>query len=122
MLFYGPPGTGKTSIMKLVLKISGLTKIVEPFGSSDLNRGLVGETEALIRDIFKRAEYFPYLLCCIIIDEIDSLVPSRESKCLSSSNSSNVNQLLALVLTPHARQILHWLSEHGRTTRPCQIY
>jgi hypothetical protein len=97
MLFYGPPGTGKTSIMKLVLKISGLTKIVEPFGSSDLNRGLVGETEALIRDIFKRAEYFPYLLCCIIIDEIDSLVPSRESKCLSSSNSSNVNQLLALL-------------------------
>jgi hypothetical protein len=97
MLFYGPPGTGKTQLMKLVIRISGLTKYVEPLGSSELNRGYVGETEALLRDIFRRASFFPSIMFCIAIDEIDSLVPKRESKNENASKKDIVNQLLALI-------------------------
>lgn len=97
MLFYGPPGTGKTQLMKLIIRISGLTKYVEPLGSSELNRGYVGETEALLRDIFRRASYFPSIMFCIAIDEIDSLVPKRESKNENASKKDIVNQLLALI-------------------------
>jgi SpoVK/Ycf46/Vps4 family AAA+-type ATPase len=97
MLFYGPPGTGKTQLMKLIIRISGLTKYVEPLGSSELNRGYVGETEALLRDIFRRASYFPSIMFCIAIDEIDSLVPKRESKNENASKKDIVNQFLALI-------------------------
>ena len=83
--------------MKLIIRISGLTKYVEPLGSSELNRGYVGETEALLRDIFRRTSYFPSIMFCIAIDEIDSLVPKRESKNENASKKDIVNQLLALI-------------------------
>ena len=97
ILFYGPPGTGKTTLMKLIIKMSGLTQLVEPLGSAELNRGLVGETEALLRDIFRRARFFPHLLFCIAIDEIESLVPKRESNKENSGKKDIVNQILALI-------------------------
>ena len=97
MLLYGPPGTGKTSIMNMIIRACGLTNLVAPLSSSEINRGLVGESEALLRDIFGRASYFPYLVCCICIDEIESMVPDRSKEQQSGSKGDNVNQLLALV-------------------------
>ena len=96
MLLYGPPGTGKTSLMNMTMKVSGLTNLVNPMSASEINRSKVGESEELIRDIFNRAKQFPYLLCCIALDEIDSLAPDRSKETLDWKIAI-VNQLLALM-------------------------
>lgn len=96
MLMYGPPGTGKTSLINVIIRKAGLKELVKPFASTELNRGIVGETERLIRDIIRRGDTFPYLLCCVAIDEIDAIVPKREG---SNSNQriDSLTQFLTLI-------------------------
>ncbi len=80
MLFYGPPGTGKTHLSNVIIKKSGLEPVVEPLSSAELNRSLVGATEKLLMAIWDRAKRCPQWLCCVAIDEIESLVPKRNDK------------------------------------------
>eukprot|EP00971_Amphidinium_carterae_P327839 6459405-Amphidinium_carterae.1 len=46
--------------------------------AAELNKSHVGESEALIRDIFNRASLLPHLACIAPLDEIDSAVPKRD--------------------------------------------
>ena len=97
LLLHGPPGSGKTKIMEMILNISGLTPLVKPISSSEINKSLVGESENILRDIFNRALEFPYLLCVILVDEIDTFAPDRKKDNQQAGKSENVNQLLALM-------------------------
>ena len=97
LLLHGPPGSGKTKIMEMIMNISGLTSLVKPISSSEINRALVGESERILRDIFNRAKEFPYLLCVIFVDEIDSFAPDRGNASQAGGAMANVNQLLALM-------------------------
>lgn len=58
--------------------------ITVPLSAGELNRPLVGETEKLLVDIMGRAQTIPYLICAIIIDEIDGLVPKRDGNAQQS--------------------------------------
>jgi SpoVK/Ycf46/Vps4 family AAA+-type ATPase len=83
--------------MEMIMNISGLTSLVKPISSSEINRALVGESERILRDIFNRAKEFPYLLCVIFVDEIDSFAPDRGNASQAGGAMANVNQLLALM-------------------------
>ncbi|CAF1514951.1 unnamed protein product, partial [Rotaria sp. Silwood1] len=76
-IMYGPPGTGKSDIMsKLSVRI-GVNIVAPPLAAGELNRSLVGESERIINDICMRCHQTPHLMCCVSIDEIDSLAPKR---------------------------------------------
>ncbi len=51
---------------KVICRKAGIELAVEPLSSSELNRGIVGQTESLIMALFQRAEHMPHLLCCIV--------------------------------------------------------
>jgi SpoVK/Ycf46/Vps4 family AAA+-type ATPase len=53
LLLHGPQGSGKTKIMEMIINISGLTSLVKPISSPEINRGLVGESENILRDIWQ---------------------------------------------------------------------
>ena len=96
MILYGPPGTGKTVLTDdLPLKI-GLTPISHSLSASEVNRSLVGQTEKLLLDLCNRARKMPHLLCCVSIDEIDSLVPKRDEKS-SQHKTDGIAVLLAVI-------------------------
>eukprot|EP01127_Copromyxa_protea_P012492 TRINITY_DN3272_c0_g3_i2.p1 TRINITY_DN3272_c0_g3~~TRINITY_DN3272_c0_g3_i2.p1 ORF type:complete len:716 (+),score=105.38 TRINITY_DN3272_c0_g3_i2:581-2728(+) len=96
LLLYGPPGTGKTRLVESLSLLCGITEVVPPLASSDMNRPHVGETELVLRDLFFRAKKLPHLLCCICVDEIDSLTPKRTQK-LSEHAVSALSTILALL-------------------------
>lgn len=95
MLLYGPPGTGKTSLINIMVKKVGLKLVVPVLASVELNRGLVGQTEELLRDIIQRANFYPYLLVCVAIDEIDALVPKRDGG--GSGQNTRIDALTQLL-------------------------
>jgi hypothetical protein len=96
VLFYGPPGTGKTTVSDLFPEIMGLTPINKPISSTELNRGLVGETEAILIDLCERGHRVKHLLTCLAVDEIDSLVPRRDDK-ENANKGDKVATLLSLI-------------------------
>ncbi|CAF1235695.1 unnamed protein product [Didymodactylos carnosus] len=76
-IMYGPPGTGKSDIMTNLSKRMGISMVVQELAAGDLNRSLVGQSERIINDICMRCHLLPHLMCCVCIDEIDSLAPKR---------------------------------------------
>ncbi|MDR3282361.1 MAG: CDC48 family AAA ATPase [Candidatus Methanoplasma sp.] len=73
VLLYGPPGTGKTLIAKAVANSSGANFI--SIGGPEIVSKWMGETEAAIRKIFRKAKQMAP--CIIFFDEIDSIAPRR---------------------------------------------
>ncbi|MDR0198814.1 MAG: CDC48 family AAA ATPase [Methanomassiliicoccaceae archaeon] len=75
VLLYGPPGTGKTLIAKAVANESGAAFFAIQ-GPEIIGR-YYGQSEERLRDIFKEAEDSAPSI--IFLDEIDSIVPKRDS-------------------------------------------
>jgi transitional endoplasmic reticulum ATPase len=90
MLLYGPPGCGKTFISEKFAEEVGFNFI--KFNPSDVKSKYVNATEENIGKIFKEAEeQAPSIL---FFDEVDALLPSRDSN-LHHMNASTVNEFLS---------------------------
>ncbi len=75
ILLFGPPGTGKTMLMRAVSSEIGDVKMLMLSGA-ELSKSGLEKAELTIKQTFDRArENAPAV---IFIDEIDSIVPSRE--------------------------------------------
>ncbi|CAM4929864.1 unnamed protein product [Rotaria socialis] len=95
-IMYGPPGTGKSDIMSKVSTRLGINMVTPPIAAGELDRPLVGESERIISDICMRCHRLPYLMCCVSIDEIDSLAPKRTNNA-SHSDVSKLSVLLSVI-------------------------
>lgn len=99
VILYGEPGTGKTL---LALSLIGEAKkrkdkdlYLVQLDASSLKKSLVGESEGLLRGVFKKAvDNQPSLL---FIDEIDSLFPNRGSDSNNVHDNGMVSQGLTLI-------------------------
>lgn len=89
VLLWGPPGCGKTLLAKAVANESR-ANFISVKGPELLNK-YVGESERAIRQVFQRAR--ASIPCIIFFDELDSLVPRRDTS-MSESSSRVVNTLL----------------------------
>jgi transitional endoplasmic reticulum ATPase len=75
VLLYGPPGTGKTRLAQAVASEAGAYFI--SIAGPEILSGQVGESERILREKFKEArDHAPAI---IFLDEVDSLVPRRDS-------------------------------------------
>ncbi|CAF2983559.1 unnamed protein product [Rotaria sp. Silwood2] len=96
LIMYGPPGTGKSEIMsKLAVKL-GIVMVGPPLAAGELNRPLVGESERVLIALCQRCYRIPYAMCCISIDEIDSLAPKRDEDS-SEGKVDKISVLLSLI-------------------------
>ncbi|SCW01097.1 LAFE_0D05006g1_1 [Lachancea fermentati] len=89
VLLWGPPGCGKTLLAKAVANESR-ANFISIKGPELLNK-YVGESERAIRQVFTRAR--ASVPCVIFFDELDALVPRRDTS-LSEASSRVVNTLL----------------------------
>lgn len=89
VLMWGPPGCGKTLLAKAVANESR-ANFISVKGPELLNK-YVGESERAVRQVFQRAK--ASIPCIIFFDELDALVPRRDTS-LSESSSRVVNTLL----------------------------
>ncbi|KAI5964374.1 RIX7 [Candida pseudojiufengensis] len=89
ILMWGPPGCGKTLLAKAVANESR-ANFISIKGPELLNK-YVGESERAVRQVFQRARASKP--CIIFFDELDALVPRRDSS-MSESSSRVVNTLL----------------------------
>ena len=77
-LLWGPTGTGKTMMARLIMREAGVRPIW--FGTApELSNKWVGDTEKQIQSLFGESRKTPNLLCCVVIDEIDTLTAKRTS-------------------------------------------
>ncbi|CAN6619199.1 ATPase family gene 2 protein [Trichomonascus vanleenenianus] len=92
-LLHGPPGTGKTMLLRAVAQESE-AHVLTINGPSIVSKYL-GETEEALRNIFEEAR--SYQPSIIFIDEIDSLVPKRDSDDSGEAESRVVSTMLTLM-------------------------
>lgn len=90
MLLYGPPGCGKTFFAKKLAEEIGFSFIMRT--PSDLKSRFVNATQENIAAMFKEAEENAPTI--IFIDEINELLPKRNSDAHEMSRSA-VNEMLA---------------------------
>ncbi|ODV95736.1 hypothetical protein PACTADRAFT_2050 [Pachysolen tannophilus NRRL Y-2460] len=113
VLMWGPPGCGKTLLAKAIANESK-ANFISIKGPELLNK-YVGESEKAIRQVFQRAS--ASIPCIIFFDELDALVPRRDSS-LSESSSRVVNTLLTELDGLNGRQQIFVV---GATNRPDMI-
>jgi len=89
VLLYGPAGTGKTEWAKWLSQELGASLFI--IHGPELKSKYVGETEASVRNIFSKARQCAPSV--ILIDEIDSLMPSRDSDNSSSTNNYDASMV-----------------------------
>ncbi len=91
MLLYGPPGCGKTFFAEKMAEEIGFNFYqIKP---SDIQSKWVNATQENIKELFDEArENAPSI---IFIDELDAVVPSRDTANISHMNTSAVNEFLA---------------------------
>ncbi|KAA8493293.1 Spermatogenesis-associated protein 5-like protein 1 [Porphyridium purpureum] len=117
IMFKGPPGTGKTQLILELVKGLGVELIAETMTAGTFSKPLVGESERMIYALAQRAKAIPWRLACLVIDEVEGLVKSREDG-KGGGNSSIISQILSciegvqdvpnlflIVATNHAEQI-----------------
>ncbi|CAF1043150.1 unnamed protein product, partial [Didymodactylos carnosus] len=95
-IMYGPPGTGKSAIMSKLAKKIGIAMLGPPLAAGELERPLVGQSEAVILDLCMRGNRLPHLMCCVSIDEIDSLAPKRDEDS-SEGKVAKISVLLSVI-------------------------
>jgi transitional endoplasmic reticulum ATPase len=92
LLFFGVPGSGKSHLARFIAYHMGREVIFK--SAADLLSKWVGETEQNIRDAFEEAESKDNAV--LVIDEIDSLIGSRD-RATRSWEVSQVNQMLTSI-------------------------
>ncbi|MGZ6792627.1 MAG: AAA family ATPase, partial [Mycobacteriales bacterium] len=91
LLLYGPPGCGKTFLVKAIAG-SGQANVLSVKGAELLSKW-VGESEAAVRELFRRArEAAPTL---VFLDEVDALAPVRGQ----STDGGTTDRVVAALLT-----------------------
>ncbi|GMM29529.1 putative AAA family ATPase [Martiniozyma asiatica (nom. inval.)] len=113
VLMWGPPGCGKTLLAKAVANESK-ANFISVKGPELLNK-YVGESEKAVRQMFARAR--ASVPCIIFFDELDALVPRRDTS-LSESSSRVVNTLLTELDGLNNRKGIFVI---GATNRPDMI-
>ncbi|MBN1491727.1 MAG: ATP-binding protein [Phycisphaerae bacterium] len=105
VLLYGPPGTGKTMMAKAIAhEVDAAFFVISP---AQVLSKWVGEAEQNIRKLFDAAKAEP--MSVIFIDEVEALVPKRQS------DSSSVMQRVV-------PQILQELEGFDRTADRCLLF
>lgn len=91
MLLYGPPGCGKTFFAERMAEEIGFNFYqIKP---SDIQSKWVNASQENIKNLFNEArENAPSI---IFVDELDALVPNRDSSDINHMNTSAVNEFLA---------------------------
>jgi transitional endoplasmic reticulum ATPase len=91
MLLYGPPGCGKTFFAEKMAEEIGFNFYqIKP---SDIQSKFVNASQENIKILFDEARQNAPSI--IFIDELDALVPSRDTSNISHMNTSAVNEFLA---------------------------
>ncbi|MCA0391827.1 MAG: AAA family ATPase [Bacteroidetes bacterium] len=91
MLLYGPPGCGKTFFAEKMAEEIGFNFYqIKP---SDIQSKWVNASQENIKNLFDEAKQNAPSI--IFIDELDALVPSRDTSNVSHMNTSAVNEFLA---------------------------
>lgn len=91
MLLYGPPGCGKTFFAEKMAEEIGFNFYqIKP---SDIQSKWVNASQENIKNLFDEARQNAPSI--IFIDELDAIVPSRDTSNISHMNASAVNEFLA---------------------------
>lgn len=92
LLLYGPPGCGKTLIARAIAQQTDAVFL--SINGPEVIQKHYGESEEVLRKVFEEAQKHPATI--LFIDEIDALVPNRETV-LGEVEKRVVGQLLALM-------------------------
>ena len=91
MLMYGPPGCGKTFFAERMAEEIGF--IFYQLKPSDIQSKWVNASQENVKNLFEEAKKNAPSI--IFIDELDAIVPSRDTANISHLNTSVVNEFLA---------------------------